>query len=141
VSNLGKLGDVIEVKDGYARNYLLPRNLAFLCTPDSERQIEAESKRRAVMAARKEQELRKVAETLNGRSVTITAKAQEEKLYGSVGPREIAEAVFSEHKIRIPETAVAVEEPFKTLGTPDVTLRLAPDAEAVIKVWIVADSE
>jgi large subunit ribosomal protein L9 len=140
IEKLGKLGEVVEVRDGYARNYLVPRQKAFLCTPDAEKQIEAERKRRMVRQQKKVEEFKLIAETLNGRSITITAKAQEEKLYGSVGPDEIAAAILTEHKIKVPVSAVALEAPFKTLGTPDVTLKLAPGAEATIKVWIVAES-
>ncbi|MFH0939280.1 MAG: 50S ribosomal protein L9 [Planctomycetota bacterium] len=139
IDKVGKLGEVIEVRDGYARNYLLPRQKAYLCTPDSEKQIEAERKRRLIRQQKKVDELRSVAEILNGRSVTISAKAQEEKLYGSVGPDEIVAAILAEHKINLPVSAVAIEAPFKTLGTPDVTLKLAPNIEAVIKVWIVSE--
>jgi large subunit ribosomal protein L9 len=141
VEKLGQLGQVVQVKEGYARNYLLPRQLAYLCTPDAERRIEAEKKRRAMKEAKKLEEFQRVAEMLNGRSITITAKAQEERLYGSVGPREIVAAIEAEHKFKLPETAVAMEAPFKTLGTPDVTLKLGPNIEAVIKVWIVAETE
>ena len=141
IEKLGKLGEVVEVRDGFARNYLLPRQMAYLCTADSEKQIEAERKRRLVREQKRVEELKTVAETLNGRSVTISAKAQEEKLYGSVGAEEIAKAIMAEHKIHVPAAAVAIEAPFKTLGTPDVMLKLAPGAEAVIKVWIVAESE
>ncbi len=141
IDKLGKLGEVVEVRDGYARNFLIPRQMAFLCTHDSEKQIEAERRRRLVREQKKLEDLKQAAEMLNGRSVTITAKAQEEKLYGSVGAEEIVAAIAAEHKIQLPLTAVAIEAPFKTLGTPDVTLKLAPGAEAVIKVWIVAESE
>jgi large subunit ribosomal protein L9 len=141
IDKLGKLGEVVDVRDGFARNYLLPRQKALLCTPDAEKQIDAERKRRLVREAKKVEEYKTVADALNGRSVTITAKAQEEKLYGSVGQEEIAKAVMTEHKINIPAAAVAIEAPFKTLGTPDVLIKLAPGAEATIKVWIVAESE
>lgn len=141
VEKLGKLGEVVEVREGFGRNFLIPRQLAFVSTPEAEKKIESERKRRAVKEAKKVEELKRVAETLNGRSVTITAKAQEEKLYGSVGAPEIVAAVLTEHKIKIPESAVAIEAPFKELGTPDVLLRLAPGAEATIKVWIIAEGE
>jgi large subunit ribosomal protein L9 len=141
IEKLGKLGEVVDVRDGFARNFLLPRQMAYLCTPDAEKQIESERKRRLVREQKKVEELKHVAEALNGKSVTITAKAQEEKLYGSVGAEEISKAIMKEHKINVPPAAVAIEAPFKTLGTPDVTLKLAPGAEAVIKVWIVAESE
>ena len=140
IEKVGKLGEVVEVRNGYARNFLLPRQKAYLCTADAEKQIEAEKKRRLVRQQKKVEELQAVAETLNGRSVTISAKAQEEKLYGSVGADEIVAAILAEHKVNVPASAVAIEAPFKTLGTPDVTLKLAPGAEAVIKVWIVAET-
>jgi len=141
IEKVGKLGEVVDVRDGYARNYLLPRQLALLCNADSEKQIQAERKRRLVREQKKVEELKNVATMLNGRSVNISVKAQEEKLYGSVGGDEIAKAILEEHKVKIPASAVTLEAPFKTLGTYDVTLKLAPDAEAVMKIWIVAESD
>lgn len=140
VEKLGKLGDVVNVRDGYARNYLLPRQLAYLCGADAEKRIEAERKRRVVREEKRVEELKNIAATLNGRSVNITAKAQEEKLYGSVGADEIAAAVIKEHKVHCAAGQVVLETPFKELGTYDVVLRLAPGAEATIKVWVVAES-
>jgi len=141
IEKLGRLGEVVEVKPGYARNCLLPQGKAYPCNADAERQIEADKKRAAAREAKRVDELKQFAEDLNGRSVTIAAKAEEDRLYGSVGPREIVKAIETEHKLKIPESAVVLDEPFKTLGTPDVTLRLTEGAEAVIKVWIVAESE
>ena len=141
VTKLGTLGEIVDVKAGYARNYLLPRQLAYLATPESEKRIQAERKRRSMKDAKRVEELKAMAEGLNGRSITISAKAQEEKLFGSVGAREIVAAIKLEHKLDVPEAAVAIEAPFKTLGTPDVTIKLAPGAEAVIKVWIVAETD
>jgi large subunit ribosomal protein L9 len=140
VDKLGKLGEVVDVRDGYARNYLLPRLIAVKVTADAEKQIEAERKRRLQRVAKQLEEFKLAAQTLNGRSVTISAKAQEDKLYGSVGAEEIAKALTEEHKVHVPASAVILEAPFKTLGTPDVTIRFAPDAEAVVKVWIVAET-
>jgi large subunit ribosomal protein L9 len=140
VEKLGSVGEVIDVRDGYARNYLLPKHKAFLLTPDAEKQIEAERRRRVARAQAKAEELKTVAEMLNGRSITIAAKAQEERLFGSVGAEEIAKAIEQEHKVHVAPEAVVLEAPFKTLGTPDVVIRLAPGAEATIKVWIVAEA-
>ena len=141
VEKLGKLGEVVDVRAGYARNYLLPRQIALKLTADAEKQIDAERKRRAVREQKKLDDMKHAAELLNGRSVTIAAKAQEEKLYGSIGAEEIAKALTDEHKVHVPASAVIIEAPFKTLGTPDVTIRFAPGAEAIVKVWIVAESE
>ena len=140
IEKVGKLGEVVEVRNGYARNFLIPQQKAFPCTPDAAKQIEAEQRRRLMRAQKKADELRMLAELLNGRSVTISAKAQEEKLYGSVGAPEIVHAIMQEYKLPVPVSAVVLEAPFKTLGTPDVVLRLAPGVEATIKVWIVAES-
>jgi len=141
IENLGRLGEVIEVRDGFARNFLIPQQKAFPVTPDSAKQIEATQRRRLMREQKKVEELRMMAELLNGRSVTISAKAQEEKLYGSVGAPEIVHAIMLEHKLPVPVSAVVLEAPFKTLGTPDVVLRFAPGVEATMKVWIVAESE
>jgi len=141
VEKLGKLGEVVDVRDGYARNYLLPRQIALKVTADAEKQIDAERKRRAQREQKKLDDMKQAAEMLNGRSVTIAAKAQEEKLYGSIGAEEIAKALTDEHKVHVPVSAVIIDAPFKTLGTPDVTIRFAPGAEAIVKVWIVAESE
>lgn len=140
IEKVGKLGEVVEVRDGYARNFLIPAQKAFPCTPDAAKQIEAEQRRRLMREQKKADELKILAELLNGHSVTISAKAQEEKLYGSVGAAEIAQAIMQEYKVQVPVSAVVLEAPFKTLGTPDVVLRFAPGVEATIKVWIVAES-
>ena len=140
VEKVGKLGEIVEVRDGYGRNYLIPRQLAYACTADAEKQVEAEKRRRLVREQKRVDELKSAAELLNGRSVTITAKAHEDKLYGSIGAEEIAKAVLAEHKVHVPVESIAIAEPFKTLGTPDVTIKFAPGAEATIKVWIVAES-
>ena len=141
VEKLGKLGEVVDVRDGFARNYLLPRMIAVKVSADAEKQIEAERKRRLQRESKKLEELKHAAELLNGRSVTISAKAQEDKLYGSIGAEEIAKALTDEHKVHVPASAIILEAPFKTLGTPDVTVRFAPGVEAVVKVWIVAETE
>jgi large subunit ribosomal protein L9 len=140
IEKVGKLGEVIQVRAGYARNFLIPQQKAFPCTADATKQIEAEQRRRLMRAQKKAEELKMLAELLNGRSVTISAKAQEEKLYGSVGAPEIVHAIMQEHKLQVPASAVVLEAPFKTLGTPDVVLRFAPGVEATMKVWIVAES-
>ncbi|HLX62252.1 MAG TPA: 50S ribosomal protein L9 [Planctomycetota bacterium] len=141
VEKVGKLGEIVDVRDGYARNFLLPRQKAYLVTADAEKQIDAERKRRLQREQKKLDEMKQAADLLNGRSVTISAKANGEALYGSVGADEIAKALTDEHKVMVPPSAIVLEAPFKTLGTPDVTVRFAPGAEAVVKVWIVAETE
>lgn len=138
---LGGLGEIVEVKDGYARNYLLPRRLAMLCTPDAEKRLEAKKKRRLREEAERVEDLKQLAEQLNGLSINITVKADGDTLYGSVGPKEIVAALKLEHNLTVPETVVVLDEPIKKLGAPDVRICPTPDSEATVKVWIVPEGE
>ena len=138
VAKLGRAGDVVDVADGYARNFLLPRSLAFIATPENEKRIRAEQKRREATEVARLDSLKEISERLNGRSVTLSVRANEEqKLFGSVGGEHIAEAVWNEHGAKVEPRQVLLESPIQELGVFDVKLRLAEDAEAEIKVWVV----
>ena len=140
VHRLGRAGEIVEVADGYARNYLLPRRLAMPATPENQKRISAEKKRAAAREAVRVERLSEVSGQLEGKSVTISVKATEDnKLYGSVGGKEIAAAVEAEHNIEIDPEHVVLEEPFKELGVYDVKLEFAPEAHALLKVWVVGD--
>ncbi|HUU84555.1 MAG TPA: 50S ribosomal protein L9 [Phycisphaerae bacterium] len=137
ISRLGIVGDVVEVSDGYARNYLLPQHLATEPTEANIRALaeerkKAEGRRRSVHEAQMA-----LAETLRTVEVTIAAAANEEGvLYGSVGPREIAAALREEgHSV---ETAqVNLHSPIRRLDNVPVEVRLADDIVAEVKVWVV----
>ncbi len=138
VSKLGKVGDLVNVAEGYARNFLLPRELAFIATPEKEKRIKAEQKRRATNQLEQIDSLRELAEALAGRSVTLTVRANEEqKLFGSVGAEQIVEAMQAEHGATIEAHQVALDAPIHELGVFDVKLRLAAGIESEIKVWVV----
>jgi large subunit ribosomal protein L9 len=140
LSKLGRAGDLVEVADGYARNYLLPRNLAFLATPENEKRIRAERKCLEARELERLDSLKELGAALSGRSVTIGARANEEqKLFGSVGADEIVESLRSEHGVEIEPGQVLMEEHIRQLGVYDVKLRLAPDTETEIKVWVVGE--
>jgi large subunit ribosomal protein L9 len=140
VEKLGRAGDLVEVSDGYARNFLLPRKLAFKATPENEKRIQAEARRRSATVLARVQSLQELAEGLAGRSVTIRARATEEqKLFGSVGPEQIVEALKSEHGAVLNPDAVVLDEPIRELGVFDVKLRLAGEIDSAIKVWVVQE--
>ncbi len=102
VPKLGRAGDLVQVAEGYARNYLLPRDLAFIATPENEKRIKAEQRRSTARALDRIESLRELAEALKGRSVTLTTRANEDqKLFGSIGQEQIAEAIRSEHGAKI----------------------------------------
>jgi len=141
VQNLGKLGDRIKVKNGYARNYLLPKGKAVLATPQNvavfeQRRVELEKAEADILA--KAQARR---DAINGKSLTISAKAGDEgKLFGSVGTADIAEAAeamvmeLARHEIRLPSG------PFRQTGTYEVEIHLHPDVDARITVDVVAEA-
>ncbi len=140
VERLGRAGEIVEVADGYASNYLLPRRLAMPATRENQKQIEAEKKRTAVREAVRIAELSELAGMVEGKSVTISVKATEDnKLYGSVGAKEIAAALEAEHDLAVDPAHVMLDAPFKELGVYDVRLEFTPESRAALKVWVVGE--
>lgn len=140
VDRLGRTGEIVEVADGYARNYLLPRRLAMLATRENQKRIAAERRRAAAREVVRMAKLSELARELEGKSVTISVKATEDnKLYGSVSAKEIAAAVRAEHNFEIDPAHVVLEVPFKELGVYDVKLEFTPEAHTLLKVWVVGD--
>ncbi|NQT52052.1 50S ribosomal protein L9 [bacterium] len=139
VEHLGEAGDIVQVAAGYARNYLLPRKLATPVTSDNLNRLEADKRRVVREAERHHQTLVELAERLEGTSCTIAAQASDSgTLFGSVAAPQIAEALRQEG-YDIPDRAVQLEAPIKETGVYAVTIVLAPEAEAVTRIWVVAD--
>ena len=140
VDRLGRAGEIVEVADGYARNYLLPRRLAMPATRENQKRIEAEKRRAAAREAVRMEKLSELAKELEGKSVTISVKATEDnKLYGSVSAKEIAAAVRAEHNFEIDPAHVVLEAPFKELGVYDIPVKIHPEVDATVKVWVVEE--
>lgn len=137
IKGLGTMGEQVKVKDGYARNFLLPREKAMRATSDAIRRLEA---RRAKIKA--EEEARKnaaeqLAETLGRMSVTLTVEAgDDDQLYGSVGPQQVAEAL-QENNVQVDRKQVQMDEPIKQLGVYNVEVSLHPEVQTTVKVWVV----
>ena len=141
VTNLGKLGDKVNVKPGYGRNFLVPQGKATPATPANLAEFEA---KRAEYEAKAKAQLegaegRKAA--LENAEVTISANASTEgKLYGSIGPREIAEALTKiGHKVEKSEVVMG-EGPLRNIGEYDVLVHLHADIETTVKVIVVAEA-
>ena len=140
VEHLGTQGEIVDVKDGYARNYLLPRGLGVPATDTSFKQIEMERARIAKLIAKERTELEAARIRLESVSFTIVAAASPEgHLYGSVAGREIAEALAKEG-FQVTEQHIKLEEPFKEVGVYIVPVALSPDLIASIRVWIVSET-
>lgn len=137
VPKLGSLGEVVKVKAGFARNYLLPQKLAVLATPAHLAEIEAERRRRERAAAQRRQEALTLAERLKKMSCTIRVNVGEhEKLFGVVTAHEIAETLAQEG-MAIERHMIHLEEPIKALGVYAVPIKLHPEVTASVKVWVV----
>lgn len=137
VTNLGKIGEVVEVKDGFARNYLLPQLLAVAPTEGNLKRVEAEKEEYLKELARQKAQLEAKAAVLQGKEITISARANEEgHLYGSVGPAQIV-AVLAAEGIFIEPSNVILGDPIRTLDKYDVRIRFGEDVMATIHVWVV----
>lgn len=139
VPNLGKAGDIVTVKDGYARNYLLPRNLAYVATEGNKRRLLAEQSQREKRHATEVSEARAVAARLEAISVTFTMKAGDgDKLFGSVTAADIAEKLSAEG-FAVDKRQVELHEPLKSLGVFKVPIRLHSEVKPELRVWVVRE--
>ena len=144
VEHLGRQGDVVEVRPGYAYNYLLPQGLAAIATNHHKRMVEKHREQLAAVEQARLADFRATAELIQRQSITIEAKATDEgHLYGSVGPAEIAGAL-KRHNITIAQEQVRLAGPLKELGLYTITIRVGAEIDAELKIWVVpsvADDE
>ena len=140
VKGQGKIGDIKEVKDGYARNYLLPGNFAVVASSGNLKTWENEKKARDRRIAKDLDNAKKQAAELESKKFEITAKVGEEgKLYGSVTAQDIADAVIAKTKIEIDRKKLVLSEPIKTAGEHKVFLKIYKDIKAELTVTVVAE--
>jgi large subunit ribosomal protein L9 len=139
IENLGNAGDVVEVKPGYGRNYLIPKGLAYEATQANVRRIEAEKAAQGRKDAETLNEARQRASSLEGVSLTFNARAgQEGKLFGSITNGDIADKL-AEQGITVDRRQIELDEPIKSLGVHSVPVRLHPQVQPEIKVWVIAE--
>jgi large subunit ribosomal protein L9 len=139
VDNLGKKGEVVDVADGYARNYLVPRGLALKASAGSQKQADAMVRNRAARDRRERENAEALAAQFSGRTISIKARAGGEgRLFGSVTASDIAEAVQKQTGAEIDRRKLALDEPLKELGGVDVQIRLHPDVVATVHVEVEA---
>ena len=140
VDKLGKIGDIVNVKDGYARNFLIPREFAFLAKDGAMKRIEVEKKQRSIINERVKTTAQTLSAKISDLQVTISMKVDEatKKLYGSVNNQTIA-TQLSKLGYEVDKHSVILEEPIKTLGIFDVKIKLHPEIIPNIKVWVIAE--
>jgi large subunit ribosomal protein L9 len=136
---LGNMSEVVSVKDGYARNYLIPRGIAYEATEGSLSQLEEERKQQSRFVDKERKQAETLAAQLEKISITIKMKVgEEDKLFGSVTSQMIADALV-EKEITLDKRHIELEEPLKALGIYDVPVKLAGGVMGKIKVWIVRE--
>ncbi|RIH88616.1 50S ribosomal protein L9 [Meiothermus luteus] len=139
VENLGDVGAVVNVKPGYARNYLLPRGLAALATESNLKTLEAKIQAQAKRAAERRAEAERLRELLEPITLVLRVKAGDQKIYGSVTSREIAAALEAQHQITIDPKKLALERPIKELGEYAVPYKPHPEVPITLKVSVQAE--
>ncbi len=139
VTSLGKAGELVRVKPGYARNYLLPQGLAYEATEGNKKRIAAEAKARSTRLAAEKSGAEALAAQLAQVSLTLTGKAGEEgKLFGSITAQDITEAL-AKQGLTVDRRRVELAHPIKHVGFHTVTVRLHPEVHAEVKVTVTAE--
>ena len=137
VENLGKTGDVVNVKPGYARNYLLPHGLAYEATPGNLKRIQQERARLEAAESDRRSTAQGLAEKLEQASVTFSARVGEEgKLFGSVTATDIAQQLEAQG-YHVEKRQIDLHEPIKALGVYRVPIRLHADVKPEVRVWVI----
>jgi large subunit ribosomal protein L9 len=137
LDNLGKSGEVVNVKPGYGRNYLLPRGLAVPATADDVARVAHEKRLIVARTSKLAKETQAEADRLSQVSVSIArAVGEEDKLFGSVTSRDIAEALQAQG-VTVDAKKIQLDEPLKALGMSEVPIKLGRGVTAKIKVWVV----
>ena len=136
VQSLGKVGDVVKVKDGHARNFLFPRKLAYEATAQNLKRIEAQKKKVQEAYDQSKKEAETLAEQLAKASCTVSVEVNDlEKLYGSVTETDIEKALEVEG-FQIDKKDIVIEKPIEELGIFEVGVKLHPEIMAKIRLWV-----
>ena len=136
---LGEAGEIVVVKDGYARNFLIPRGVAYPDTPAFKQRYENEVKQATLRQSRDKKKAEDMAKALENVSCTITVQVgEEDKLFGSVTSQNIAEAL-AKQGYEVDRRKIMLEDPIKSLGIYSVPIKLHSEVEATVKVWVVKE--
>ena len=139
VDRLGDAGEIVEVKNGYARNYLLPRKLALAANRGNMAVYEEVSRQKEAQQNREQREAAALGKVLEKMSCTVSVAAGEgDRIFGSVTVQQISD-LLKEQGVEIDRRAVQLDEPIRSLGVYDVPIRLHPEVEVKVKVWVVKE--
>jgi len=138
IESVGRPGEIVKVSNGYARNYLIPRGLAYEATPGNKKRIAVERSRLEAAEELRRQEAQGLANRLEQLSLTFSARVgEEEKLFGSVTAADIAQQLHTQGFPEIEKRQIDLHEPIKALGVYKVPIRLHADVKPEVKVWVI----
>lgn len=139
IESLGRAGEVVDVRDGFARNYLIPKEKAIEATPDNLKRMEEERKKSQEKASKAKRQAENLAKRIESLSLTIQRQAGEtDKLFGSVTSMDIEKALRDEG-IDVDRKKILLKEPIKSLGIYSVPVKVHHDIIANLKVWVVKE--
>jgi large subunit ribosomal protein L9 len=138
VDKLGKVGDVVEVSNGYARNFLIPQDKALEANTHNLQLLEQVKKANAKKLLKLKNEAEEIAAKIEAVSCTIVMQAHDEQLYGAVTSADISKSL-SQEGITVDKKDILLEEPIKALGVYHVPVKLHPEVKAQVKVWVVKE--
>ena len=139
IETLGSAGEVVEVKNGYGRNFLIPRNEALVASAANMAQFESRRKQQETLAERDRRAAEALAKKLETESVTAQVKVgEEDRLFGSVTAQNVAE-LLDEKGYEIDRRAIHLEDPIRELGVYNIEMRLHPEVTAAVKLWVVKE--
>ena len=139
IETLGSAGEVVDVKNGYGRNFLIPRNEALVASAANMAQFESRRKQQETLAERDRRAAEALAKKLETESITAQVKVgEEDRLFGSVTAQNIAE-LLDEKGYEVDRRAIHLEDPIRELGVYNVEVRLHPEVAAAVKLWVVKE--
>ncbi len=139
VYKLGDPGDMVKVRPGYGRNYLVPEGLAVPATRSNQKQLEAMLEQRARQLSELKADAERLRDLLGDANVKIAVRAGDGRIYGSVSNRDIASLLEEQHDVQIDRRKIELNEPIKTLGEFQVPYRPHPDVEITLNIEVVAE--
>ena len=139
IETLGSAGEVVEVKNGYGRNFLIPRNEALVASAANMAQFESRRKQQETLAERDRRAAEALAKKLEAESITAQVKVgEEDRLFGSVTAQNVAE-LLDEKGYEVDRRAILLEDPIRELGVYNIEVRLHPEVAAAVKLWVVKE--
>ncbi|MCE5330150.1 50S ribosomal protein L9 [bacterium] len=142
IEKIGNFGEVINVKDGYAKNFLIPSGIAVMATQGNLKQIDLVQKSRIKVEARNIKEANEIAEALNGLKLIFKVKSSPEgKMYGSITNKDIADKILSFKKIEVDRKKIDLEDSIKEIGSYDIVIKLYKDVKCTITVSVESDKK